>query len=331
MYNFLKQTVNIPAVSGREGALLEKIRTLISPYVDECSFDNLGNLLALKRGSGENKKSIMLCAHADEIGFIVNYIEDNGFIRVAPVGGINFVSSSYTTVVFENGTKGVLVPEAKISEPKNPDLYYIDIGADSKKAAEKKINIGDVAVVEAGVDKLMGRRVVGRPLDDRIGCAVIFDIARSVEKSYNDLWFVFSVQEEVGCRGARTAANIISPDVALVFDVTATGDTVGAPSMAVKLGDGAAVKIKDASVICDRDTVDRLIDLAKENKIPYQCEILKQGGTDTSSIQVSGSGVRAGALSIPTRYIHSSVEMIDMKDAEACRDLAVAFINDYNG
>lgn len=100
--------------------------------------------------------------------------------------------------------------------------------------------------------------------------------------------------------------------------------------MAVKLGDGAAVKIKDASVICDRDMVDKLIELAKTNKIPYQCEILKHGGTDTSSIQVSGSGVRAGALSIPTRYIHSSVEMLDMKDAEACRDLAIAFINDYN-
>ena len=330
MYNFLKQIVDIPAVSGRETELLEKIRTLIAPYVDECSFDNLGNLMALKKGSGENKKSIMLCAHADEIGFIVNYIEDNGYIRVAPIGGINFISASYAKVVFENGTKGVLVPESKISDTKKADCYYVDIGADSKKSAEKKIKIGDVAVAESGVERLMGKRIAGRPLDDRIGCAVIFDIARSLEAPKNDVWFVFSVQEEVGCRGAKTAANRICPDTALVFDVTGTGDTIGATSMAVKLGGGAAVKIKDASVICDRDTVDKLIALAKSNKIAYQCEILPYGGTDTSSIQVAGSGVRAGALSIPTRYIHSSVEMLDMKDAEACRDLAIAFINDYN-
>lgn len=329
MYNFLKQIISIPAVSGRESELLEKIRTLVAPYVDECSFDNLGNLMALKKGSSENAKSIMLCAHADEIGFMATYIEDNGFIRVSNIGGINFVSAAYTKVVFENGTKGVIVPEGKVKEPQKADSYYIDIGADSKKMAEKKIKIGDVAVCEASVDKLMGKRIVGRPFDDRIGCAVLFDIARTIEKPKHNIWFVFSTQEEVGCRGAKTAANRISPDCALVFDVTGTGDTIGAKPMAVKLGDGAAIKVKDASVICDHETVEALVELAKTNKIPYQCEILTYGGTDTSSIQVSGSGARAAALSIPSRYIHSSVEMVDLKDAEACRDLAVAFINNY--
>ena len=329
MYNFLKQILDVTAVSGRESVLLEKIRTLIAPYVDECSFDNLGNLMALKKGSSENAKSIMLCAHADEIGFMATYIEDNGFIRVSNIGGINFVSAAYTKVVFENGTKGVIVPEGKVKEPQKADSYYIDIGADSKKMAEKKIKIGDVAVCEASVDKLMGKRIVGRPFDDRIGCAVLFDIARTIENPKHNIWFVFSTQEEVGCRGAKTAANRIAPDCALVFDVTGTGDTVGAKPMAVKLGDGAAIKVKDASVICDHETVEALVELAKTNKIPYQCEILTYGGTDTSSIQVSGSGARAAALSIPSRYIHSSVEMVDLKDAEACRDLAVAFINNY--
>lgn len=329
MYNFLKQILDVTAVSGRETELLEKIRTLISPYVDECSFDNLGNLMALKKGSSENAKDIMLCAHADEIGFMATYIEDNGFIRVSNIGGINFVSAAYSKVVFENGTKGVIVPEGKVSEPKKADSYYVDIGADSKKTAEKKVQVGDVAVCEACVDKLMGKRIVGRPFDDRIGCAVLFDIARTVEAPKHNVWFVFSTQEEVGCRGAKTAANRIAPDCALVFDVTGTGDTIGAPSMAVKLGGGAAIKIKDASVICDHETVETLVELAKSNKIPYQCEILTYGGTDTSSIQVSGSGARAAALSIPSRYIHSSVEMVDLKDAEACRDLAVAFVNNY--
>jgi endoglucanase len=329
MYNFLKQITGITSVSGREAELLEKIRMLVSPYVDECSFDNMGNLMALKKGTDENAKDIMLCAHADEIGFMVTYIEDNGYIRTAPIGGINFVSAAYCKVVFENGTKGVLVPESKISDTKKADNYYVDIGADSKKSAEKKVKIGDVVVCEASVEKLMGKRIVGRPLDDRIGCAVLFDIAKNLTETKNNVWFVFSTQEEVGCRGAKTAANRISPDCALVFDVTGTGDTVGAIPMAVKLGDGAAMKIKDASVICDHETVEKLIDLAKEYKIPYQCEILTYGGTDTSSIQVSGIGARAAALSIPSRYIHSSVEMVDLKDAEACRDLAIAFINNY--
>lgn len=329
MYNFLKQIIDETAVSGREGALLEKIRTQIAPYVDECSFDNLGNLMALKKGSDENAKNIMLCAHADEIGFMVTYIEDNGFIRVSNIGGINFVSAAYSKVVFENGVKGVIVPEGKTTEPKKADSYYVDIGADSKKAAEKKIKIGDVAVCEPSLDRLLGKRIVGRPFDDRIGCAVIFDIARMIESPKHNVWFVFSTQEEVGCRGAKTAANRIAPDCAIVFDVTGTGDTIGAQPMAVKLGDGAAIKIKDSSVICDHETVETLVDLAKKNKIPYQCEILTYGGTDTSSIQVSGSGARAAALSIPSRYIHSSVEMVDLKDAEACRDLAVAFINNY--
>jgi len=321
--------MDITAVSGREGALLERIRTLISPYVDECSFDNLGNLMALKKGSDENAKDIMLCAHADEIGLMVTYIEDNGYIRIAPIGGINFISAAYSKVIFENGTKGVIVPDRKASEFNKADNYYIDIGADSKKAAEKKIKIGDVAVCEPSIDKLMGKRIVGRPFDDRIGCAVVFDIARTVENPKHNIWFVFSTQEEVGCRGAQTAANRIAPDCALVFDVAGTGDTIGAPPMAVKLGEGAAIKIKDARVICDHETVENLVELAKNNKIPYQREILIAGGTDTGSIQLSGSGVRAAALSIPSRYIHSSVEMIDLKDAEACRDLAIAFINNY--
>jgi endoglucanase len=329
MYNFLKQIINIPAVSGRESELLEKIRGLMAPYVDECSFDNLGNLMALKRGKSAEAKDIMLCAHADEIGFMATYIEDSGFIRVAPVGGINFVSASYSKIVFENGTKGVLVPEGKVSDPKNSDSYYVDIGADSKKAAEKKVKIGDVAVCEASLDRLMGKRIVGRPFDDRIGCAVLFDIARNLKDTENNVWFVFSTQEEVGCRGAKTAANRISPECALVFDVTLTGDTIGAAPMDVKLGEGAAIKIKDASVICDHEIVEKLTACAKNSKIPYQCEILKHGGTDTSSIQTAGIGVRAGALSIPTRYVHSSVETVDLKDAEACRDLALEFIYNY--
>ena len=329
MYNELKQIVQTQGVSGKERPVAEKIKEMIAPFCDETYIDALGNLIAVKKGNAEKAKKVMLCAHMDEIGFIVNFIEESGFIRVAPVGGISYVACAYGEVVSENGTHGVLVPnDATKPADYKPDLFYIDIGADSETQAKKKVKIGDTFVLKSNLSKLCGQRVIGRPLDDRIGCAVVVEIAKEIAKTgaENDIYYVFSVQEEVGCRGSKTAAFAIAPDMSLTFDVTGTGDTSGAKPMNVKLGGGAAIKIKDSSVICDVDVVDKLNELAKEKKIKAQLEILPYGGTDTSSIQMSGAGCRAGALSIPSRYIHSGVEMIDMKDAQACVDLAVEFI-----
>ena len=203
------------------------------------------------------------------------------------------------------------------------------VGACSKEldSAERKVKIGDFFVCRPALTKLMGKRVCGRPLDDRIGCAVMIKIAEYFAKNApkNDIYYVFSVQEEVGLRGAKTAAFAIGCDYALVYDVTGTGDTPSAKPMACAVGDGAAIKIKDSSVICHKDVVDSLISLAKENKITHQIEILTYGGTDTSSIQMSGMGAKVGALSIPSRYIHSGVELLDLGDAEACADLAIKF------
>ena len=329
MYNELKQIVQTQGVSGKERPVAEKIKEIVAPFCDETYIDALGNLIAVKKGSANSAKKVMLCAHMDEIGFIVNFIEKNGFIRVAPIGGISYIACAYGEVVSENGTKGVLVPnDATKPADYKPDLFYIDIGADSEAQAKKKVKIGDTFVLRSNISKLCGQRVIGRPLDDRIGCAVVVEIAKEIAKSgtESDIYYVFSVQEEVGCRGSKTAAFAIAPDVSLTFDVTGTGDTAGAKPMNVKLGGGAAIKIKDSSVICDVDVVDKLDALAKEKKIKAQLEILTYGGTDTSSIQMSGAGCRAGALSIPSRYIHSGVEMIDMKDAEACVKLALEFI-----
>lgn len=328
MYNTLKQLINAPSVSGREDKVRSIISEMIGNYVDEQRVDNLGNLIAIKRGQGAAPKKIMLCAHMDEIGFLVTFVEESGYLRVSNVGGINFIASAYSEVVFENGTRGVIVPEAKVkAEEFKADKFYIDIGAKDRKDAEKKVKIGDFAVVAPSVSRLMGRRICGRPFDDRIGCAILIEIAKATQVCENDLYFVFSVQEEVGCRGAKPAAFGIAPDYAIVFDVTGTGDSVGSAPMAVKIGGGAAIKVKDSSVICHTEVVDRLTELAKANKIKHQHEILTYGGTDTSSIQVSGSGAKVGALSIPSRNIHSGMEIIDMADAEACQRLAVAFIN----
>ena len=241
------------------------------------------------------------------------------------------MACAFGEVVSEHGVHGVLVPNSgtKASDFA-PDLFYIDIGADNKKSAEKKVKIGDTFVLKSNLTKLNSSRVVGRPLDDRAGCAIVLEIAKRIAKEpvSDDVYYVFSVQEEVGCRGSKTAAFAIEADVSLTFDVTGTGDTAGSKPMAVKLGGGAAIKIKDMSVICDSEIVDKLARLSKEKGIKSQLEILAYGGTDTSSIQMTGSGCRAGALSIPSRYIHSGVEMIDMNDYKACIDLAVEFIKE---
>lgn len=329
MYNILKDLMLCRGVSGRENKIAEKISGIIAPYCDECYTDAMGNLIAVKKSKNENAKKIMLCAHMDEIGFIATYIEDNGMIRISNMGGINWVSSAYTSVVFENGVRGALVPESGVkADAFSPEKFYIDIGASNRREAERKVKIGDTASVEADLKKLIGNKVMGRPIDDRIGCAIMLEIAADLaEASLDcDIYYLFSVEEEVGCRGAAPAGFSVAPDAALVFDVTRTGDSIGCSPMAVKLGDGAAIKAKDSSLICDPDITDRLISLAKESKIKYQIEVLTAGGTDTSSIQCSGIGVRAGALSIPSRYIHSNVEMISLADAEACAELAKAFI-----
>ncbi|MBE6691548.1 MAG: M42 family metallopeptidase [Ruminococcaceae bacterium] len=317
-----------PSVSGREGGIRAILTEMMRPLCDEVRTDAMGNLICLKRGKGEHPRRVMLCAHMDEIGFLVNFIEENGFLRVAPVGGIHYGAAAYTEVVFENGVRGVLVPEADVPAKESPkaEKCYIDIGAADRKEAARRVKIGDTCALLPHLTRLNANRVVGRPLDDRIGCAVMVEIARLLTAPTDDIYYVFSVQEEVGCRGAKTAAFAVGAELALVYDVTGTGDEQGSKPMAVKLGDGAAVKIKDSSVICDSALVDELLATAKAQGIAAQCEILTYGGTDTSSIQMSGLGCRAGALSIPSRYIHSGVEMIDLRDARAAVALTVAYL-----
>lgn len=329
MLNLIKKITKCPAISGREKAVAEVIRSEIEPFVDKVYYDALGNLIAFKSGSlpdGERKK-FMFAGHMDEIGFIVTFIEDNGFVRFTTVGGIGFSSAAYTHVVFENGVRGVLVPEENVSANEfRADKFVVDLGTKTKKESERKIKVGDYFVVVPDVVKLAGTRLAGRPFDDRIGCVVMIETAKRVPNPIHDAYYVFTVQEEVGCRGSRTAAFAIMPDFAVAYDVTRTGDSQSAKPMAVKLGGGAAIKILDSSVICDVEFVETMKNIAKEKKIPYQLEILTAGGTDTSSMQAAGAGAKAGAISIPSRYIHSTVEMIDTYDVEACVQLSCELI-----
>ena len=327
LYTTLKKLCLTSSPAGREGKVRELIGDMIRPYADEVSVDALGNLIAVKRGKGARK--VMLCAHMDEIGFIVNFIEDDGMIRVGLLGGIRPAYSAYGIVVSDKGVKGALCVNSDVSPADyKADVMYIDIGAKSKREAQRLVSIGDTFVCEPSLTKLCGSRVCGRPIDDRVGCLVLLELAERLAKVElsDDIYFVFSVQEEVGLRGSRPATVAIAPDVAICFDVTSTGDTPGATPMACKLLGGAAIKVKDNSVICHEGLVNTFCEIAKREKIPYQREVLTFGGTDTASMQLSGSGCVAGAISIPTRYVHSGVEMCDMKDVEACIDLVEKYI-----
>ncbi|MBP3370738.1 MAG: M20/M25/M40 family metallo-hydrolase [Clostridia bacterium] len=328
LYTTLKELCAAHSISGREAQIREVIKSKIENLVDSTEVDALGNLIALKKGrTGE--KRIMLCAHMDEIGFLVNFIEDNGLIRVAPIGGINFVASSFSKMVSESGVVGVLVPNSRTkADEYAPDKMFIDIGASSKAQAERKVRIGDAFMGAPELYKLSGKRVAGRPIDDRVGCLVLLAIAENLANAEldADVYYVFSVQEEVGCRGSMTATYRIAPTESICVDVTGTGDTPNSAPMACALGKGAAIKIKDRSVICHEEVVKALDSIARENKIPVQKEILLAGGTDTSSMQMIGNGSMAGAVSIPTRYIHSNVESCDMGDVEATVSLIEKYI-----
>jgi putative aminopeptidase FrvX len=309
--------------SGFEGPIRELIRKEVEQYVDEIRVDALGNLICLKKGTGGGKE-ILLDGHMDEIGVIVTHIDDNGFLRFANIGGLSPAIVLGQRVYFENGTVGVIGSET-IENLKDLKLekFYIDIGARDRKEAEERVRVGDAAAfLQYFVD--LGQRVVAKAMDDRIGCLVIIETLKRLGETPHDIYAVFATQEEVGLRGAKVAAFGIEPDVGIAFDVTRTGDTPKGITMEVSLGKGAAIKVKDRSLICTPALKDYMVKVAEENNIPYQLEILEAGGTDSGAIQLTKAGIPAGVISIPCRYIHSPCEMIDMGDLEACINLSKA-------
>ncbi len=316
----LKKLTSCDAPSGCEAKITELIKDEVSEYADEIYTDALGNLIVHKKGAG---KKVMLAAHCDEIGVIVTFIDENGFLRFADVGGLFLRNLVNRKVRFENGIIGVIGTEEE-NEKRSMSKMYIDIGVKNREEAEKLVSVGDSATF-VGDFYVQGERVISKALDNRVGCWVLIETLKNV-KSNNDLYFVFTTQEEVGLRGARTAAYAINPDYALAVDITDTGDTPKCPKMAVKLGEGAAIKVMDYSVITSREVREKLIELAKENDIKYQLEIMTEGGTDAGVIHFAGNGVKTGGISIPTRYIHSPSEMVDKGDMDACVKLAGLFV-----
>ena len=309
--------------SGDEGEVREVIASLAAPYADEVTADTLGNLLVHKKGPGPR---VMFAAHMDSIGFIVTHIEKEGFLRVGRLGGISPKEAAYTPVRFQNGVRGVVVPEEKADFGKlKLDECYLDIGAKDEEDAKKMVQVGDTAVYDSP-SFVNGGKVVSPYLDNRISCAILLKTLEMVGESQNDLWFVFTTQEEVGLRGGRTAAWEVNPDYGIAVDVTDVDDTPGSEkSGTVGLGKGAAVKVMDSSVICHPEVVGKLEALAKEERIPAQRDILRAGGTDAGAIHITRTGVKTGGISVPCRYVHTPVEMADLGDAEHCTRLCAAF------
>ena len=313
-------------VSGHEGRVRGVIEKALRGCADNMQTDVMGNLIVFKKGDGTGKK-IMLSAHMDHIGLAVIDADKEGFVRVCNVGGIHAPAMVSGHVVFENGVRGVVGADEKIKEePKISDLY-IDIGASSREEALSMVSIGDMCVMQPRVSMLGEHRMASPAMDDRIACYVLAETMLALDNCKNDIYAVFSVQEEVGLRGAAAAAYGIAPDLGIAIDVTGVGDVPNVETkIAVSLGKGAAVKIMDRSLIATPSVVELMETTAKENGISVQREVLPYGGTDAGAIQKSRCGVATGAISIPCRYIHSEAETVDLRDVRAAIDLLSACI-----
>jgi putative aminopeptidase FrvX len=323
VWDLVKRLTEAYGPAGAEGPVRDIIRKEVEPYVDEIRVDALGNLICLKNGTGGGKR-VLLDAHIDEIGLMVTHIDDKGFLRFANIGGVNPFIALGQRVYFENGTFGVVGSE-RIQDPKEmkTEKLFIDIGVSNKKEAEAKVRVGDsAAFFQPAI--LLGQRIVAKALDDRVACAVIIEVLKRLGRVANDIYAVFATQEEVGLRGARVAAFEVSPDVGIALDVTRTGDTPKTVTMEVSLGGGAAIKVKDASLICTPAVRNYMVKIAEDQGIKYQLEVLQTGGTDSAAIQMTKTGIPTGAISIPCRYIHSPCEMVDLGDLEECVKLGKA-------
>lgn len=321
MKEMIRAFVETFGVAGYEAPIREVIEEEIRDCVDEVRTDTMGNLIAVRNGGGP---TIMFSAHMDEIGLIVTHIDDDGFLRFSNVGGIMPIRLLDERVIFENGRIGCIGSE-RVDDVKQlkMDKLFIDIGCSSRDEAKELVSVGDVASFHRPFVDL-GDRLMSKAMDDRIGCAVLAQALKELEDTDNRIAAVFSVQEEVGLRGARTAAYQVKPDLGIALDVTGSGDTPKARRLDVSLGEGAAVKVMDRSLIVHPAVKTLMVNLAEESGISYQMEVLEYGGTDAGAMQMNEAGVPAGCISIPTRYLHGPSEMVDYRDVRACVDLTLA-------
>ena len=336
----LKKIIEAPGVSGYESEIAKIMHDEFEKTCDSVEIDNFGNVIAIK---GKGKKKIMLAAHMDEVGLMVKHITKEGYLNFIKVGSIDDRILPAQRVIIKAkkgdcpGIIGTKPPHLQKEEDKKKPLRYedmfIDIGCSSKEEAEKKIELGDIAVFEANSGVLNGKLCYGKAIDDRIGCFVLLKIMEKL-KVDAQVYAVATVQEEVGLKGARTSAFKISPDFALAIDTTIAGDTpqISERESCLKLGAGVGITIIEASgrgLIVNEKIKGLLLDTAKSNNIKYQIDIIEGGMTDGAIIYMNKEGVPTGVLSIPTRYIHSPTGVFNIDDVSAAVELAIKAVSAF--
>lgn len=333
MVELLKQLTEAMGVSGNEGEVRAIIRGLVEPLADEVSVDRLGNVIAYKKGRTSHKR-VMLCAHMDEVGFIITSVGENGMLKFKPVGGMDpRVLVSKRVLVGDDRLPGVLgIKAIHLQEPderKNAvrlKQMVIDIGAKSRDEAEKLVKIGDYGMFHSSFTPFGQDKVKAKALDDRAGCAALIEVLKD---SYDcDIVACFTVQEEVGLRGAGVAVNHAKPDLALVIESTTCADVpdVETHQYTTRMGRGPAISFMDRSIIVNRELYGRLLKTAEVEGIPAQIKENVSGGNDAGRIHLSGEGVPTAVISIPCRYIHSPSSVMDMNDFRNTIKLVKAFL-----
>lgn len=326
MKELIRKLVEAWGPSGFEYQVRDLIRAEVEQYADDVMIDPLGNLIC-RVGSGGTK--VMIAAHMDEIGIMATFTEPkSGYVRFSPVGGLLNTALLGTRVRFEDGTVGVIgAPDyfgaGRTAAPEF-DAFYIDVSDGSGNGSVKP---GSPAVFWRPMEA-RGSRLIAKSMDDRIGCVVAIETMRRLNKQTpNEVYFAFTVQEEVGIRGARPAAFSIDPDVAIALDVTPTGDLIRNEKNEVKLGGGAAIKLHDTGHVVPPAVRDWMIVRAEQDGIPYQLELLTLGTTDAAGIQTTRAGVPSGCISIPCRFVHTPSETVDTGDVEACVSLLTGLLS----
>ncbi len=330
----LKKLTEAFGVSGYE----TEVRNIIMDELQNCevdiSVDSMGNMLVFKLAEeNSDAKTILLSAHMDEVGFIVADITDDGYIKFASVGGIDprILISKRVCV---NGRKGVIglkpihltTKEERKTTP-SEDKLFVDIGAKNKADAETVVQKGDYF----GFDSIyveFGNQIKAKALDDRLGCAIMIEM---LKKNWNvNLVCAFTVQEEVGLRGAKVAAKGVNPDYAVVIEGTTCNDMTGIPEnlRVTKSGGGAAISILDSASKADRELVDLLVSAAESRNIPWQFKASTAGGNDAGSIYLADGGIKTASLSVPCRYIHSPVCVMNKADFKSCQRIIEGFLDD---
>lgn len=323
MKELLKELCLADGVSGDESAVRELIISRIKD-VCEYSVDNLGSIICFKKGKKAPAKKLMICAHMDEVGFIITYIRSDGTLSFGNVGGIDpsvvigrqvKVGKEHISGVVGSTAVHNLSREQREKAPKT-DSLYIDIGAADRAEAEKYVSLGDCAYFDSEFTELGGSRIKSKALDDRAGCAIMIELMH--EELEYDTYFVFNVQEEIGLRGATASAYSVAPDYAIVLETTTAADIDGAAGAkkVCEVGRGPVVSFMDRHTIYDKELYRLAFDIAEEQSFPCQTKTMIAGGNDAGAVHISGRGVRTMAVSLPCRYLHSPSCVIDTADLE---------------